>query len=404
MISHYEFTPTMQGRLLVAVRDLDPPSGGAEKSLSSLLLGLENWGVKVYQSKDRGRETDVFHNSSILFEKSELKIEDIYSGLAWKFRNKRTERTLKPLRKIHLKRKNKLFSKWLTPHILSEKETASKNNIFLLGVTQLDWSAGAATSFMKANIPYVTFVRDEVCFENPELFRPCLENAHTVIVAGTGLANQIKEKFSIKSISVVRLPVDFEKIYPQENLEQKLKDAQIFRVENNLTNPRIGVVGMVPEKGFQFYNDQFIPKLKQLWPEATLHVYGGGDYAKRLAKHSNTFDEGFQNQEEIFPYCDIHMFRLDRIGSWGRVINEAGYFNRPSISIDIGAQAEAVGKGGAVVPYNSTAEEWINKIKEIYEDLERYGILAYEHRLIVDYKNSVKEFKTLIDGVLNRYS
>ena len=52
MISHYEFTPTMQGRLLVAVRDLDPPSGGAEKSLSGLLLGLENWAVKVYQSED----------------------------------------------------------------------------------------------------------------------------------------------------------------------------------------------------------------------------------------------------------------------------------------------------------------------------------------------------------------
>jgi len=408
MISHYEFTPTMQGRLLVAVRDLDPPSGGAEKSLSTLLLGLEDknktridWNVKVYQSKDRGQTSNIFSNSSIDFEMSHIKIEDIYSSLAWKFRNKHTQRSSNFLRKVHLKKKNNLFSKWLNSQFILEKKLASENEISLLGVTQLDWSAGAASSFIQANIPYVTFVRDEVCFEHPELFRSCLENADSVIVAGKGLANQIEEKFSVKSISVVHLPINFEKIYPLENLEQKLKDAQTFRFENNLTNPRIGVVGMVPEKGFQFYNDQFIPKLKEMWPEATLHVYGGGIYAKKLAKHSNTFDEGFQNQENIFPYCDIHMFRLDRVGSWGRVINEAGYFYSPSISIDIGAQSEAVGKGGGVMPYDSSPEEWINKIKEIYKNSEKYGKLAYDHRLIVDYKNSINEFITLIDGVLN---
>jgi len=390
---------------LVAVRDLDALPGGAEKSLSSLLLGLENlsnnWKINIFQSNDRKKKSKIFNGSSIVFEKCEISIEDYYSGIAWKFRNRSTGRSMKLLRKVHLKKKNNTFLEWLKPLIIKHKVAAKENNEQLLGVTQLDWSAGAASAFIEENIPYVTFVRDEVCFEHPELFRQCLENAHTVIVAGKGLAKQIEKKFSIKSISIVHLPVDFEDIYPQNKLQEKLEEATIFRAQNNLTNPRIAIVGMVPEKGFKFYNKHLIPKLNKIWPEASIHVYGGGVYAKKLAKHSNVYDEGFCKPENIFPFCDIHMFRLDRVGTWGRVINEAGYFSKPSISIDIGAQSEAVGKGGIVMPYYSSAEEWIIELKNIYNNLEQFGKLAFEHRTIVDYKTSVQEFISVLDGVLN---
>lgn len=388
----------------MAVRDLDALPGGAEKSLSTLLLGLKetdpNWHINVYQSNDRTRSQS-FKSSSLVFEKCDIKIEDFYSGLAWKFRNRKTGRNSTLLRKIHLKNKNKLFFNWLKIHFSNQKVIAKEKGEFVLGVTQLDWSAGAALAFIEEEIPYVTFVRDEVCFEHPELFRKCLENAHTVIVAGEGLATQVREKFSIKSTSVVHLPIDFEKIIPQKELNQKLETAQAFRLKNKLTNPRIAVVGMVPEKGFEFYNKNFLPKLKTIWPEATVHVYGGGTYSKRLAKHPNTFDEGYCNQKEIFPFCDIHMFRLDRIGTWGRVINEAGYFSIPSISIDIGAQSEAVGKGGIVMPNNSSAEEWINEMKNMYDNLEIFGKLAFEHKKIVDHRTSIIEFISVINGVLN---
>lgn len=395
----------MKGRLLVAVRDLDALPGGAEKSLSSLLLGLEdfskNWKINVFQSNDRKKESNIFNNSAINFEKCDISIEDFYSGIAWKFRNRSTGRSIKLIRKIHLKNKNNDFSKWLKPLISKQKIAAKENDEQLLGVTQLDWSAGAASVFIKEKIPYLTFVRDEVCFKHPELFRQCLENAHSVIVAGKGLAKQIEEKFTVKSISVVHLPVNFEKIYPQNKLQEKSEEANHFRSKNNLTNPRIAIVGMVPEKGFKFYNKHLIPKLNTIWPEATIHVYGGGTYAKKLAKHTNVFDEGFCKPENIFPFCDIHMFRLDRIGTWGRVINEAGYFSKPSLSIDIGAQSEAVGKGGVVMPYHSSAEEWIMELKNIYNNLEEFGKLAFEHRLVVDYKTSVQEFMSVLDGVLN---
>ncbi|MEE3134578.1 MAG: glycosyltransferase [Candidatus Thermoplasmatota archaeon] len=395
----------MQSRLLVAVRDLDALPGGAEKSLSTLLLGLEknseNWNIEVFQSNDRKKASKLFDNSTINIKKCNIKIEDVYSGLAWRFRNRNTGRSMKRLRKIHLKKKNKDFFNWLKIELSKTKQNAEEQNERLLGVTQLDWSAGASSAFIAAKIPYVTFVRDEVCFEYPELFRECLENAERVIVAGEGLASQVKDKFSINKISIVHLPVDFEKLYPFEKLKGKSEEAKLFRDNNHLTNPRIAIVGMVPEKGFEFYNKKFIPKLKEIWPEATLHVYGGGIYAKKLSKYENTIDEGFCSPEEIYPYCDIHLFRLDRVGTWGRVINEAGYFSKPTISIDIGAQSEAVGNGGAVMSYESSAEEWINQIKEIYNDLERYSKLAFEHSSIVDSKSSINEFITVLDGVFN---
>tara|TARA_B100000945_G_C20427346_1_gene621338 strand:+ start:3798 stop:4988 length:1191 start_codon:yes stop_codon:yes gene_type:complete len=395
----------MQGRLLVAVRDFDSLVGGAEKSLSSLILGLEssskNWNINVYQSDDRSSNEELFKDSSIKFEKCQIKIEDIFSGASWKLRNRKTGRSMKFLRRIHLKRKNKLFSEWLKKYFSEQVKLAKENNEKLLGITQLDWSAGASSAFIENKIPYVVFVRDEVCFQHPELFENCLAKAETVIVAGQGLASQIKEKFSIKSISIVHLPVNFEEIYPEASLKEKLEEANKFRLENNLTNPRIAIVGMVPEKGFQFYNKKLIPKLRLLWPEATLHVFGGGIFAQKLAKHSNTFDEGFCKLEEIYPFCDIHMFRLELVGTWGRVINEAGYFSKPSISINIGAQSEAVGPGGKVMPYSASAEEWIKELKTIYANLENYGNLAFSHRLIVDHKNSINEFLNVIESVKN---
>ena len=395
----------MQGRLLVAVRDFDSLVGGAERSLSSLILGLEssdqNWNINVYQSNDRKPNEDLFKNSSIKFKKCEIKIEDIYSGASWKLRNRNTGRSMKFLRRIHLKRKNKLFSNWLRKHFSEQVKLAKANDEKLLGITQLDWSAGASSAFIENNIPYIVFVRDEVCFQFPKLFEDCLKKAETVIVAGEGLASQLKEKFSIKSISIVHLPVNFEEIYPYVSLKEKLEEANKYRLENNLTNPRIAIVGMVPEKGFQFYNKELIPKMKFIWPEATLHVFGGGPFARKLAKHSNTFDEGFCKLEEIYPFCDIHMFRLELVGTWGRVINEAGYFSKPSISIDIGSQSEAVGLGGKVMPFSASAEDWIKELKEIYANLEYYGNLAFNHRLIVDYKNSINEFLNVIGRVKN---
>ena len=395
----------MQTRLLVAVRDFDSLVGGAEKSLTTLILGAEStnqtWKIDVFQSNDRSQNSELFSNSSIKFNKCDIKIEDIYSGLSWKLRNRNSGRPMKFLRRIHLRRKNKLFSNYLNQYFSKQANLSIENKEKLLGITQLDWSAGASSAFIENNIPYIVFVRDEVCFQYPELYKKCLEQAESVLVAGEGLASQIKEKFTTKSISIVHLPINFDEIYPKENIKEKLKQASRYRLENNLTNPRIAIVGMVPEKGFKFYNKKLIPKMKLLWPEATLHIYGGGPLALKLSKHSNTFNEGFCNLEDIFPFCDIHMFRLELVGTWGRVINEAGYFFKPSISIDIGSQSEAVGLGGKIMPVSSSAEDWINEMKEIYSNLEDYGIQANKNINVVNVNNSINEFLSVINGVLN---
>ena len=83
------------------------------------------------------------------------------------------------------------------------------------------------------------------------------------------------------------------------------------------------------------------------------------------------------------------------------MINEAGYFSQPSISIDIGSQSEAVGPGGKVMPFSASAEDWIKELKEIYANLGNYGNLAFNHILIVDHKNSINEFSNVIGRVKN---
>ena len=68
------------------------------------------------KSNDRKSNKELFHNSSINFQKSQIKIEDIYSGASWKLRNRNSGRPMKFLRRIHLRRKNKLFSNYLNQY------------------------------------------------------------------------------------------------------------------------------------------------------------------------------------------------------------------------------------------------------------------------------------------------
>ena len=102
-------------RILAAVRDLDPPAGGAEMSLATLLKGvirdgpyIENapdytplekeldeiesngWSVKVFQSSNRGDVTDLTKYSGLERAVCNHPVEDLWSGLAWRLRGRRT--------------------------------------------------------------------------------------------------------------------------------------------------------------------------------------------------------------------------------------------------------------------------------------------------------------------------
>ena len=89
-------------RILAAVRDLDPPAGGAEMSLATLLKGVmcngpyvedaidytpletnsneegvSGWSVKVFQSSSRGSVTDLTGGSDLEREVCNLPVEDL---------------------------------------------------------------------------------------------------------------------------------------------------------------------------------------------------------------------------------------------------------------------------------------------------------------------------------------
>ena len=91
-------------RILAALRDLDPPAGGAEMSLATLLKGVsiqgpyaedapeyiplhpsedveqeDGWSVKVFQSSDRGDVTSLTEDSELERDVCSFPVEDLLS-------------------------------------------------------------------------------------------------------------------------------------------------------------------------------------------------------------------------------------------------------------------------------------------------------------------------------------
>ena len=109
---------------------------------------------------------------------------------------------------------------------------------------------------------------------------------------------------------------------------------------------------------------------------------------------------GHTSVEDVFSNCDVHVLTVESTGSWGRVINEAGLFGVPSVTIDIGSQSEAVGPGGIVVPRDGNLDAWVTAIKDAYEGREEYGLVAKEHSAVVDHRRSIAMFRSAIRDVL----
>ncbi len=410
-------------RILAALRDLDPPAGGAEMSLATLLKGVskngpyvenapeyiplegsdvavnENgWSVKIFQSSDRGDVTHLTKDSGLGREVCELKIEDFWSGLAWRLRNKSSGRPNLGFQRRHLRRVNRIFSKWLEPLIEKEIGEAKEAGDVLLGVTQLHWSLGASHIFKKYGIPYLVFVRDELQFDHPVMYKKSLENAAAVCGAGHGLLNQISDVFSIQKGVHIPLPVDYaDRFGTMEKVMKMRADGLALRRSSDV--PKIAIVGVTPEKGFAFYQ-KFLPYVSKNWPEAHFEIYGGGGYVEALAVHSNATCHGHVPVDEIFSSCDVHLLTFRSTGSWGRVINEAGLFGVPSVSVDIGAQPEAVGEGGVIVSTNGDLKAWCKALKSCYTNRIELGKLAKEHAKVIDHRRSIAMFRSAIRDVL----
>lgn len=414
----------MVGLLIAAVRDLDPPAGGAEMSLATLLKGVcepgplpeaevlylpshdsphidpallqQAWRAKIFQSDARGEATILTSESELERVVVAIPIEDWWSGIAWRLRSKSGQPNPKFQRR-HLIKSNKKFAKILKEKIAEAKEQTERSGLPVIGITQLHWSAGAGEVFKELNIPYLVFVRDELQFIQPELYRSSLEDAAAICCAGEGLGQQVADTFNVKAIRNVRLPVDFASIFGTiAEIETTRASGLTNRVKNNdIDTPRIAIVGVTPEKGYEFYQ-HLLPHLSNVWPEARVDVYGGGAYAEELGKFDNTTWHGHTPVSEVFSRCDVHLLTVVSTGSWGRVINEAGLFGVPSVSISIGSQPEAVGDGGIIVDKAADLDTWVNALRTTYAKREELGELARKHARIVDHRRSIAAFRSVI--------
>ena len=411
-------------RVLAAVRDLDPPAGGAEMSLATLLKGvaikgpyaenapdyiplqksddengIDGWSVKIFQSSDRGDITDLTGDSSLERSVCSFAVEDVWSGLAWRLRNKSSGKPNVGFQRRHLRGVNRRFAKWLDEKVSEEVVAAKEAGDQLIGVTQLHWSAGAAKVFQKFNIPYMVFVRDELQFEHVPLYKSSLERAAAVCGAGHGLIDQIGKVFKFRKGVHIPLPVDYaERFGSNDEVEQKREMGLAARID--LEVPRIAIVGVTPEKGYGFYQ-RFLPHMQRSWPEAQFDIYGGGGYVEGLSRYENVTCHGHTPVSDVFSTCDVHLLTVRSTGSWGRVINEAGLFGVPSVSIGIGAQPEAVGGGGIVVSRDGSLDDWVTAMKATYENRQELGAKANVHAAVVDHRRSIAMFRSAIRDVLS---
>ncbi|MGB0725581.1 MAG: glycosyltransferase [Candidatus Poseidoniaceae archaeon] len=405
-------------RLFAAVRDLDPPGGGAERSLAALLNGLAApgptletapaytpmmpaeeaqthpaWSVHAFASQDRGEPIGLL-DPGVSIASTDLPIEGFWSKVAWGLRERGGERRRRKwAHDRHIARRSAQFAKHVGAWLDGMDHAGG------IGLTQLEWAPGAAQAFRSRGMPYIMFVRDDTVFRLEERFRPVMEGAALICAAGEGLLGDIQSRFTVQRAHSVPLPVDFGGRFGSMDKVRALRAEVQSKREKNAP-PVIGIMVVTPEKGLRMYQ-HLLPKLMQRWPEAEVHIAGGSVYPQELAHHPNARVLGHVDAASFFAGIDVHLILFETTGSWGRVIGEAGLFGVPSVTSDVGSQREALGEGGILVPDGHDAEAVIDALQAVYADRERYGELAHQHTKMVDHRRSVAAFRSGIEGLLD---
>ena len=404
-------------RLFPAVRDLDPPGGGAERSLAALLNGvavpgptLETapvfvpmspseeaathpaWTVSAFASNDRGEPIHLLE-SNIDFLTTDLPIEGFWSKVAWGLRERKGElRPRKWAHNRHIARRSSQFAN----HVGSWLD--SQDHADGIGLTQLEWAPGAAKAFNARGMPYIMFVRDDTVFRLEEQFRPVMEGAALVCAAGEGLLADIRSRFAIQRGHSVPLPIDFGGRFGNMDAVMALRNTEQAKRPKGAP-PTIGIMVVTPEKGLRMYQ-RLLPRLLERWPEVEVHIAGGTTYPQELAHHSNARILGHVDAATFFASIDLHLILFETTGSWGRVIGEAGLFGVPSVTSDVGSQREALGDGGILVDDGHDADAVIDALRAVYDERERYGALARHHTRMVDHRRSVAAFRSAIEDLI----
>ena len=403
-------------RLFAAVRDLDPPGGGAERSLAALLNGIatagptletapefvpmapaENppthpaWTVSAFASNDRGNPIGLLE-SGVDFTTTDLPIEGFWSKVDWGLRERKGEqRRRKWAHERHIARRSPQFAARVGTWLDKQEHAGG------IGLTQLEWAPGAAEAFIARGMPYIMFVRDDGAFRLEERFRPVMEGAALVCAAGEGLLADIRSRFAIQKGHSVPLPIDFGGRFGTMDEVNALRTAEQEKRPDG-SSPIIGIMVVTPEKGLRMYQ-RLLPRLLERWHEAEVHIAGGSAYPQALAHHPNARVVGHVDAATFFAGIDLHLILFETTGSWGRVIGEAGLFGVPSVTSDVGSQEEALGEGGILVDDGHDADAVIDALRAVYEDRERYGALARKHTQMVDHRRSVAAFRTGLEDL-----
>lgn len=159
-------------RLFAAVRDLDPPGGGAERSLAALLNGLAApgptletapaytpmmpaeeaqthpaWSVHAFASEDRGEPIGLL-DPEVSIASTDLPIEGFWSKVAWGLRERGGERRRRKwAHDRHIARRSAQFAKHVGAWLDGLDHAGG------IGLTQLEWAPGLPGPSVRAACP-----------------------------------------------------------------------------------------------------------------------------------------------------------------------------------------------------------------------------------------------------------
>ncbi len=209
-----------------------------------------------------------------------------------------------------------------------------------------------------------------------------IEKSDAVFLVGSVEANLLKSDFPNKTIRDIPIFLYRENDIPKRKRASERED--LLFVGGFAHAPNIDAVKWLAKDIF--------PRIHERNPKIKCHIVGGGA-SKELLKYASEYFifEGFlggKELEEIYKNTRLAIAPL-RFGAGvkGKIV-EAAYYGLPVVTTDMGAEGICDAKHFVTVA-NDT-DEYVNKVLELYHDLEMIDTIADKTRMVIE-KNYTEE-------------
>lgn len=160
-------------------------------------------------------------------------------------------------------------------------------------------------------------------------------------------------------------------------------------------NLAIDIASLCPDIPFVFV---------QSWK---LHDETHAALVERVAQVPNiTLQPRTDDMKSVYGRARILLAPSQWEEAWGRVASEAHCSGIPVLGSNRGGLPEAIGPGGIVLPYDASAQDWANALRQMWDDVEVYDRLSlaarnFSKRLEIVPENQFETFLKVIEKAIS---